>query len=174
MSCCERGWASDCVCENLGWTRLIRSVSTDRHDTGALPDGPDRRPVGAGPAVPPGPQVRGPQRRPAGHRHPRGAQRRLLPPAGRRGVAAVAPRLPALVHRLHPVPPVAGCRGVGRDPRPHPGGGPGRGRAPAGPAHRADRQPDGEDDPPGRGPGVRRGEKRSTAASGSSSPTRSG
>ena len=133
----------------------------------ALPDRPDRRAVGVPGASAAQAQVRHPQGRPAGRGPPRGVRRRLLPPAGRPGLAADAARLPALADRVRVLPRVAGVRGVGAGPRPVAGGVPGPGRGPADARDPAGGQPDGQDDPPRRPQGVRRGEKRCSAASGS-------
>src|SRR5215211_5897718 len=84
----------------------------------------------------------------------------------RRRLAPAAARLPALVHRLRLLPPLAGRRHLGADPRPPPGGRAPGGRAAADAQRRRRRQPDREDHPPGRPPRLRRGEKKSPGGSG--------
>jgi hypothetical protein len=137
------------------------------YDSKAVSDRLDRGRVAAPRPVPARAPLRRAQRRaPPGGGAARGPQRPVLPRPRRRQLAHAAPRLPALVHRLRLLPQVAQRRHLGARPRPA-----ARGRAPgSGAAPHAQRrrlgQPDGEGDAAGPGPRLRRGEKKSPAASG--------
>jgi hypothetical protein len=133
---------------------------SNRYEQEAIPDRPYRRAVAGDRAAAAQAEVRHPQGRPPAGRRPRGAQRRLLPPPRRPGVAAAAARLPAVADRLRPLPRLAAGRHLGEAPRPAVrGGARGRRRA-ARAADLAGGQPEREDDPRRRPEGVRRGEKR--------------
>src|SRR5579883_194129 len=137
--------------------------------TEAVPERPDRSPVGQYRA--PLPPTQDPGRaeanvRPQGHR-----RRGLLPGPDRGGVADAPARLPPLEDRVVLLLHVAGPGGVGAAPRRPPAGHPQAPR-PGGDAQcRGRGQPVGEDDGEWRPEGVRRGEKRSPGGSGTCSLT---
>src|SRR5262245_42303381 len=128
------------------------------HEPHTLPYRSYRPPMGTAGAVRAARQAR----RPAPYRRPpRRPHCLLLPPAGRLRLAAAAPRLPAVEHRVLLRPPLAPGRRLGTAARAPPRGGPpGRGAAESA-QRRRPRQPDGEGGRLPRGPeGLRRGEKK--------------
>jgi hypothetical protein len=144
----------------------------EHHGTAAIPERPDGPPVGQHRApVPAGPRPHRPAPDVSGtggrERHPGSGPWRVY-------LADAAARLPALEDGLVLLLHLAGRRGVGAGPRRPPGRGPWAGRAGADAECRHPRQPDGEDDRGRRPEGVRRGEKRSPAASGTGGWTPSG
>jgi hypothetical protein len=152
--------------------RLLPSWYEQYNDPQALPERPDRLPVGQHRA--PLPAGRWPDRAAPHLRPPRDRRRPLLPGQGRLLLADAAARLPALEDRFVLLLHLAGRGRLGARPCGAPPGDP-RGRRPGADAERLHhRQPVGEDDRGGRPEGVRRGKKRCRAASGTCSSTPSG
>jgi hypothetical protein len=151
------------------------SVPSGHERTDALPQRPDRHPVAEHPPPVPRRRAAAPIPRPAPHLRPQGHRRcGLLHRPHRVPVAEPAARLPAVGAGLLLLLHVAGRRGLGPAPRRPPAGHP-PAAGPGGDAQRRHhRQPERQDDRGRRPEGVRRGEKRCPAASGTCWSTRWG